>query len=102
MRSIRPIDRNGTSIGIGDVVRIVGIPDLTGMSPDCLAESLPAFQHLVGKYKRIRGFGDDGCAEFSFTIRDSDGKRRRHFVWIEPFLLHVPRQRRPQRSEGIR
>lgn len=89
-----PLDRNGLLIKVGSLVRITGIPDLSGMSPDCIAESLPIFQRLVGKYKRVRGFDEYGCAEFSFVMRKPNGENGWHTVWIEPFLLHVP-QRKP-------
>jgi hypothetical protein len=89
----KPFDRNGRRIKIGDYVRIVGVPNLSGMSPDSIAECLPAFEYLVGKYKRITAFDEYGCAEFGFRMQHPNGKRGRHFVWIEPFLLHVPQPR---------
>lgn len=93
MKPHKPFDRSGKPIKVGDIVRIVGVPDLSGMSPAGLTEALPAFQHLVGKYKRIRGFDECGCAEFSFVMRHSDGERGWHSVWVEPFLLHMPQHR---------
>lgn len=89
----QPLDQNGKPIKVGDIVRIIGVPDLSGMSPDGLAEALPAFRYLVGKYKRVRRFDEHGCAEFSFVMRRADGERGWHTVWIEPFLLHIPRRR---------
>jgi hypothetical protein len=89
----KPLDRNGRRIKIGDYVRIVGVPNLSGMSPEGVAECLPAFEHLVGKYKRVAAFDEYGCAEFSFHMRHPNGERSGHFVWIEPFLLHVPQPR---------
>ena len=93
MKSHKPADRNGQRIKIGDSVRIVGVPDLSGMSKDCLAESLPVFQYLVGKYKRVMGFDEYGCAEFSFIMYHRDAERGWHTVWVEPFLLHIPQSR---------
>lgn len=93
MKPHAPLDRNGAPILVGDLVRIVGVPDLAGMSQEGLAESLPVFQHLVGKYKRVRGFDAYGCAELCFVMRHGDGERGWHSVWIEPFLLHVPQRR---------
>jgi hypothetical protein len=43
-------DVTGKPIRIGDVVRVIDVPDLSGMSAHCRAESLPVFQHLVGTY----------------------------------------------------
>jgi hypothetical protein len=93
MKPHKPFDRNGRVIRVGDVVRIVGVPDLSGMSQDGKAESLPVFEYLVGKYKRVRGFDEYGRAEFSFVMHHASGKRGWHSVWVEPFLLHLPRRR---------
>ena len=93
MKPHKPYDRNGKTIKVGDIVRIVGVPDLSGMSQDGIAESLPVFQYLVGKYKRVRGFDEYGCAEFSFIMHHTSGERGWHSVWVEPFLLHIPQRR---------
>ena len=93
MKPHKPFDRNGKPIKVGDIVRIIGVPGLAGMSPDGLAEALSAFQYLVGKYKRVCGFDQYGCAEFSFVMRHNNGERGWHFVWVEPFLLHIPQRR---------
>ena len=93
MKKYKNLDRNGEAINVGDVVRIVGVPDLKGMSEEGIAESLPVFQYLVGKYKRVRGFDEYGCAEFDFVMRHINSERSMHSVWLEPFLLHVPQRR---------
>lgn len=85
-----PLDRNGHRLNVGDRVRVIGVPDLSGMSASGMVEALPVFQHIVGSYKRIRAFDQFGCAELCFAIRLSDGERTWHSVWIEPFLLHLP------------
>jgi len=88
----RPKDRSGRHIDVGDWVRIIGVPDLSGMSARGRAESQPVFEYLVGKYKRVAAFDEYGCARFDFAI--SNGKLSgRHEVGIEPFLLHVRRKR---------
>jgi hypothetical protein len=46
-------DATGERLKVGDTVRVLAVPNLSGMSSACLAESLPVFQHLVGKYKRV-------------------------------------------------
>ena len=68
-------------------MRIIGVPDLSGMHPEFQADSLPVFQYLVGKYKRIDGFDKIGCAELNFKMH-AKNEITRHRVWIEPFLLH--------------
>ena len=90
---LRPIDATGRRIRIGDIVRIVGIPDLSGMHPSARAESLPVFKHLVGKYKRVAGFDRYGHAELSFRIQRGRHQGY-HSVWIEPDLVRVRRKRR--------
>ena len=73
-------------------MRIVGVPDLSGMSTRGLDESLPVFQYLVGRYKRVIGFDDFGCAQFVFGILRGKSKGV-HSVAIEPFLLATPKKR---------
>lgn len=89
----KPFDATGRRIRIGDMVRIVGVPDLSGMSPGPHSESLPVFEHLVGRYKRVTEFDEYGCAWFFFRIR-SDPEGQYHSVAIEPHLLRVKRSRR--------
>lgn len=98
MRLLLRKDASGARLRVGDTVRIVGIPDLTGMSPDCLAESLPVFRHLVGKYQRVTEFDKNGLAWLSFRIREGTHAGR-HSVGIEPHLLRVRRGRAQGRRE---
>jgi hypothetical protein len=81
------IDAYGKKIQIGDVVRVIGSPDLKGVSPSGRRESLPVFRFLVGKYKRVGGF-NHGLIELSFRIKKGKHKGL-HSVWIEPELLRV-------------
>jgi hypothetical protein len=107
----RKTDRGRAPLAIGDEVRIMGIPDLSGMAPTAKAVSLPVFEYLVGKYKKITNFDEYGCAEISFRLPvrlidsissnrvhafgGSPEKARKiantignsHTVWLEPFLL---------------
>jgi len=85
------IDAIGKKIQIGDVVRVIGIPDLKGMHPSGQRESLPVFRYLVGKYKRVLGV-NHGLIELSFRIRKGKHKGF-HSVWIEPELLRVKESR---------
>jgi len=63
-----PKDRNGRKLSVGDRVRVVDVPDLSGMSRHGVMESLPVFQYLVGKYKRIAAFNEYGYAELNFFV----------------------------------
>ena len=87
----QPVDRNGRLLRAGDKVRIVGVPDLSGMAPECAAESRPVFEYLVGRYKKISHFAEPGLAWFDFSISGGQLKGL-HGVAIEPFLLHLPRR----------
>jgi hypothetical protein len=79
-------DAFGNIIRAGDVVRIIGVPDLTGMSPAGLRSSRPVFRHILGTYRKVRGFDRYGFAEIFLRIR-----RGPHAGWhgvvIEPYLL---------------
>lgn len=79
-------DASGRSLKTGDMVRVMRVPDLRGMSESALRESLPVFQHLVGTYRRIQLFDRHGFARISFRIRRGPCAGL-HDVAIEPFLL---------------
>jgi len=87
-----PVDREGRPIRVGQLVRVVGTPDLSGMSEETRRESAPVFEHLVGRYKRVSGVTDLGLIELSFRIA-AGPHAGRHTVWIEPFLVRVRRSR---------
>lgn len=96
-----PEDAAGRRLRAGDRVRVLGVPDLSGMAPASLAESRPVFEHLVGTYRRVHGFDQRGNAELVFRIRRG-ADRGLHWVWIEPWLLlrvaERPAARRRKRS----
>lgn len=89
----KPIDATGRRIRVGDTVKVIGVPDLTGMVPESVKESLPVFEYLVGKYKIVEEFDEYGFAWLRFIIRKGQS-RGWHSVGIEPFLLRV---RRPKK-----
>jgi hypothetical protein len=70
------------------MVRIIGSPDLAGMTPKCRAESLPVFKYLIGKYKRVKEFDEFGMAWLMFRIRKGPHAGY-HSVGIEPYFLKV-------------
>ncbi len=90
MKRLQRKDTSGERLRVGDIVRIIGVPDLTGMSADCRAESLPVFEHLVGKYKRVEQFDEFGLAWLRFKIRKGPHAGY-HSVGIEPYLLKLRR-----------
>jgi hypothetical protein len=75
-------DRDGRTIREGDVVRVIGVPDLAG----CRPETRRVFHRLVGTYRRVLGFDRIGNAELVFRIR-AGRDRGLHLVGIEPNLL---------------
>jgi hypothetical protein len=90
MKRLQRRDVAGERVRVGDIVRVIGAPDLAGMSPECRAESLPVFEHLVGKYKRVEEFDEFGMAWLRFKIRKGPHAGY-HSVGIEPYLLRVRR-----------
>jgi hypothetical protein len=85
-------DVTGVPLRVGQTVRVIGVPDLSGMSRQVRAESLRVFRYLVGKYKRIAEFDQFGRAGLWLRI-PSGRDAGRHFVVIEPELLRVRRSR---------
>jgi hypothetical protein len=90
MKPHLPNDVAGAPLQVGEIVRVIGVPDLSGMSSHAQHESRPVFEHLVGKYKSIRGFNEFGMLELSFVIR---GKPIQHTVWLEPYLVRKRQSR---------
>ena len=91
MKRLASKDVTGERLNVGDIVRVIGVPDLSGMSVECRAESLPVFQYLVGKYKRIAEFDEYGMAWLWFKIRKGSHAGF-HSVGIEPYLLRRRRR----------
>ena len=90
MKRLKHRDVSGEPVKVGDIVRVIGVPDLVGMSAECRAESLPVFEYLLGKYKRVENFDKFGFAWFTFKIRKGPHAGF-HSVGIEPHLLRVRR-----------
>ena len=86
MNKYPPLDAKGKQIGVGQMVRVVGVPDLDGMGKEEQILSRPVFQWLVGKLFRVSDFDEYGCAELDFVIPFGNSKGM-HTVWIEPFLV---------------
>ena len=93
MKRLSAKDANGRRVKTGDMVRVIGVPTLAGMTPECRAESLPVFQHLVGTYRRVEEFDKFGFAWLRFKIRRGP-HRGYHSVAIEPYLLRLRVARR--------
>ena len=87
-----PRDAAGVLIRKGDTVRVLKVPDLSGMRPRVRRDSRPVFEHILGTYKRVFGFNELGWAELSFRILRGPHAGH-HSVWIESGLLRVRRAR---------
>lgn len=87
-----PRDATGAPIRVGDVVRVLRVPDLSGMRPRGRRESLAVFEHILGTYRRVAAFNSLGWPELSFRILNGPHSGF-HTVWIEPELLRVRRPR---------
>ena len=79
-------DCTGRKLSKGDIVRVVGLPNLSTMPATTRRESEPVFRYLKKKYKRIFAFSKDGLAEIEFRIREGNLPGL-HTVSIEPRLL---------------
>ena len=99
MRRLPRQDASGERLRVGDTVRVVGVPGLAGLSAAGRAESLPVFEYLVGKYKRVVSFDESGFAWLRFRIRGGPHAGL-HCVAIEPRLLKLRRPRREGNAVG--
>jgi hypothetical protein len=89
---LKPIDAKGRRIHKGDLVRIIGMPDLNSMNKSSRREVEAVFRHIRGTCKRVHGFARYGFAEIVFKIR-AGCHAGWHSVEIEPELLMVQRKR---------
>ena len=81
------IDIKGNKLKVDDIVKIIGIPNLTGMSKECKNETLSIFEYVFGKTKKITAIDEHNeLIELSFRILKGKSKGF-HSIYIEPFLL---------------
>ncbi len=73
-------------------MRVIGVPELSGMTEASRHDCLPVFRHLVGTYRTIAGFDALGFAELYLRIR-SGPKSGTHWVTLEPYLLKRKQER---------
>lgn len=83
---LKPVDARGRRIQEGDVVRVIGMPDLSTVHAEGRAEVEAVFLHLRGKCKRVAEFNRYGFVELFFKIR-AGPLAGWHSVAIEPNLL---------------
>jgi hypothetical protein len=79
-------DADGQTVRKGDVVRVLGIPDLSGMRDPYRRETEAVFKHILGTRRRVEDFDQFGCAILVFGIA-SGPHAGSHSVAIEPHLI---------------
>ena len=79
-------DADGRTVRKGDVVRVLGIPDLSGMREPYRRETEAVFKHITGTRRKVFGFDQFGSAILVFGIR-SGPHAGSHSVAIEPHLI---------------
>ena len=78
--SIKDVD--GRTVRKGDLVRVLGIPDLSGMREPYRRETEAVFKHITGTRRKVYGFDQFGSAILVFGIR-SGRHAGSHSVAIE-------------------
>ena len=82
--SIKDVD--GRTVRKGDIVRVLGIPDLSGMREPYRQETHAVFKHITGTRRKVYGFDQFGAAILVFGIR-SGPHAGSHSVAIEANLI---------------
>ncbi|TPW19490.1 MAG: hypothetical protein FD126_2632 [Elusimicrobia bacterium] len=81
-----PSDVLGRRLREGDRVRVVGVPDLAGMTQDARASFLAALKVLKRRPRRVRGFDSRGNAELIVRVGGN-----LNILALEPGLLEWTR-----------
>lgn len=91
---LKNVDINDKPIRKGMIVRVLSVPSLKYLQGNKKEkkETRAVFQHIVGTYRKVVGFGRYGHVELSFHIRSGKLKGL-HSVLIEPNLLRVKAMR---------
>ena len=79
-------DKSGLRIRRGDIVRIVGKPDLSHFAPTTRKEMLPVFEYLIGKRRKVLSIDDNARVEFMVRLRRGV-RSEYHWIWLEGELL---------------
>ena len=82
--SVKDVD--GCTVRKGDIVRVLGVPNLSGMRDPYRRETEAVFKHIVGTRKKVKTIDQFGCAILVFGIR-SGPRAGSHSVAIEPYLI---------------
>src|SRR5437879_2519752 len=93
-RSIKDVD--GRAVRKGDVVRVLGVPGLSGMRDPYRRETEAVFKHILGTRKKVEDFDQFGCAILVFGI-PSGPHAGSHSVAIEPHLIRKVIRRKVSR-----
>jgi hypothetical protein len=94
---LEPKDARGKRIRKNGRVRVIGLPDLSGMRAAARRESTPVFKHVRGRVFKVRGFDRYGFVEIFFQIR-AGRNAGWHGIVMEPNLLLVQKSHTRIRS----
>jgi hypothetical protein len=84
-----PIDARGNQIFLGSLVRIVGKPDFSGVTPLSVRyERERVFTHVLGQCKAIDDIDQHGYVGMTFKIRKGQDAGI-HCIWLEPHFVLV-------------
>ncbi len=78
MKRLKPYDKRGHPIAIGDWVRLVEMPP--NVPQTMMEETISIFQRAIGLTFRIEGFGRYGHVELNLSKKVEKG----HDIWVEP------------------
>ena len=79
-------DVNGQTVRKGDLVRVLGIPDLKGMRDPYRRETEAVFRLIRGTRQKVQDFDQFGCAILCFGIT-AGPHAGTHSVAIEAHLI---------------
>jgi hypothetical protein len=94
-------DVNGQTVRKGDLVRVLGIPDLTGIRDPYRQETAAVFRLICGTRQKVQDFDEFGCAILCFGIT-AGPHAGTHSVGIEPHLIRKVIGNRIVRRAGRR
>ena len=84
-----PIDARGNQISLGSLVRIVGKPDFSDVTPLSVRDERErVFTHILGQCKTIDDIDQQGQVGMTFKIRKGQDAGI-HCIWLEPHFVLV-------------
>lgn len=92
MKRLKPYDKRGRPIEVGDWVRLVEMPpDVPRTMPK---ETINIFERAIGLTFRVDGFGRYGHAELNLSKK----VEKDHFIWVEPCHIQITRRKKIKKA----